>query len=91
VGRPPVEELGWGGDGGEGVAKHGVAEGAGGGDGLGAGGGEFAGADVGDAFAGFSSPRKASPPPAPQQKLRSWLRGASTRVACCSMTARGSS
>ena len=28
----------------------------------------------------FSSPRKASPPPAPQQKLRSWLRGASTRV-----------
>jgi len=23
----------------------------------------------------FSSPRKASPPPAPQQKLRSWLRG----------------
>ena len=38
-----------------------------------------------------SSPRKASPPPAPQQKLRSWLRGASTRVACCAMTARGSS
>src|ERR1019366_2172727 len=26
-----------------------------------------------------SSPRKASPPPAPPQKLRSWLRGASTR------------
>ena len=45
----------WGGasvggrDGGERVAEHGVAEGAGGGDGLRAGGGEFAGADVADA------------------------------------------
>ena len=48
-----VEELGRGGvggrDGGERVAEHGVAEGAGGGDGLRAGGGQFAGADVADA------------------------------------------
>src|ERR1035441_5883983 len=52
-----VEELGWGDaggrDGGEGVAEHGVAEGAGGGNGLGSGGGEFAGAHVGDACVAF--------------------------------------
>ncbi len=38
---------------GEGVAEHGVAEGAGGGDGVCAGGDEFGGADVADAVAGF--------------------------------------
>ena len=38
---------------GEGVAEHGVAEGAGGADGGGAGGDEFVGAGVADAVAGF--------------------------------------
>ena len=37
----------------EGVAEHGVAEGAGGADGRGAGGDELGGADVADALAGF--------------------------------------
>ena len=49
-----VEELRGGVSlGGEGVAEHGVAEGAGGGYGRRAGGDEFGGADVADAFAGF--------------------------------------
>jgi hypothetical protein len=39
--------------GGEGIAEHGVAEGAGGGDGLRAGGDEFLGAVVADALAGL--------------------------------------
>src|ERR1017187_8851841 len=34
-----------------------------------------------------SSPRKERPPPAPQQKLRSWLRGASTTVPAKAATA----
>ena len=49
-----VEKLGGGvACGGEGIAEHGVAEGAGGGDGLCSGGDEFGGADVADTFAGF--------------------------------------
>jgi len=49
-----VEKLWWGfADGGECVAEHGIAEGAGGADDFGSGAGEFAGADVADALAFF--------------------------------------